>query len=225
MGIGRRRLFAIALLCGGCAASKPPSVPSGVSRIAVLTPAVARDPSVPSAFPLGLPFGIPGRFVDYALQAERERRLADALAKAGFAVRERFGAHLGAALASQGAIPIITPAPRFDAAPLDRPPRWDADALLDPVLEEFGFAASTPDGPFVPYAVGLVRLRGRDGRVLREERVAINVIRSPSLTLVAGPQEPRFGRDVRFHEEPDRAAAGVDAALRSLALEIAARLR
>ncbi|MFQ3622374.1 MAG: hypothetical protein SNJ73_02400 [Acetobacteraceae bacterium] len=191
----------------------------------MLTPAVARDPSVPSAFPLGLPFGVPGRFIDYALQAERERRLADALASRRFAVRERFGAHLGAALGRQGVVPVATPAPRFDPVPLDRLPAWDADALLDPVLEEFGFAASTPEGPFVPFAVGLIRLRGRDGRVLREERVAVNVVRPPSLTFVVGPQEPRFGRDVPFHEEADRAAAGVDAALRSLAREIAARVR
>ncbi|MDW8443532.1 MAG: hypothetical protein RML45_03875 [Acetobacteraceae bacterium] len=193
--------------------------------VAVVTPAAARTPSAPTMLPLSVPFGIPGRFVDYALQGERERRLAEAMAIQGFRVRDRFAAHLGAALERSGIRPVVVPVARFDTEFLLRLPAWEADALIDPVLEEYGFAAVTPEGPFVPFAVASIRVVRRDPPFTTEERVAINVARPPTFTYVVGPQEPRFDRDVAFDREPARAAAGLDSALRALAATIAGRIR
>lgn len=220
-----RRATLSALVLAACAPAPAGRHGLASRSVAVLTPAVAPSPTVPTTLPLSVPFGTPGRFVDYALQAERERRLAEAMAAERFRVRDRFAAHLGAALAWHGMRPIVVPVARFDPEFLERLPAWEADALLDPVVEEYGFAGSTPEGPFIPFAVASIRILRRDGRSATAERVAINVARPPSFAYIAGPDQPRFDRDVAFDRDPARATAGVDAALRSLAAGIAARLR
>ncbi|MCS6922572.1 MAG: hypothetical protein NZM07_11770 [Elioraea sp.] len=220
-----RRAILAGLVLTACAPAPAGRHGLASRSVAVLTPAVAPSPTAPTTLPLSVPFGTPGRFVDYALQAERERRLAEAIAAERFRVRERFAAHLGAALEWRGIRPIVVPVARFDPEFLTSLPAWEADALLDPVLEEYGFAGSTPEGPFIPFAVASIRILRRDGRSVMVERVAINVARPPSFTYIAGPDHPRFDRDVAFHRDTARVTAGLDAALRSLAGGIAARLR
>ena len=196
----------------------------GGRTIAVLTPAIAREPSAPTILPWSAPFGTIGRFVDLAQQRGREESLATAITVKRFRVGDRFAAHLGAALEFKGDRAVMTPVARFDADFLPRLPAWNADLLLDVVIEEYGYAALTPDGPFIPFAVASLRVLRRDGWRAVEERVAVNVPRPPSLTYVTGPREPRFGADFAPHSDPGRAVDGIDSALRALAFAVASRL-
>ncbi|WP_157967078.1 hypothetical protein [Elioraea thermophila] len=219
-----RRFVLLVFAVSGCAERGRSERAAGGRTVAVLTPAVARDPSAPTTLPWSLPFGTIGRFVDVAQQLGRERMLAEAIAVQRFRVRERFAAHLGAALEARGDRALIVPAARFDADLLPRPPPWRGDLLLDVVVEEFGYAAPTPDGPFVPYAVALVRGLRNDGTVAVAGRVAVNVPRPPSLSWVPGPQEPTLGADFGAHVDPEATVGGIDAALRTLAFAVAARI-
>ena len=223
MVVGRRILLLVVLLAGCAEQARTPTTRGG-RTIAVLTPAIAREPSAPTILPWSAPFGTIGRFVDLAQQLGREESLATAITVKRFRVRERFAAHLGAALESKGERAVMTPVARFDAEHLPRPPAWTGDLLLDVVVEEYGYAAPTPDGPFIPFAVASLRVFRRDGSRAVDDRVAVNVPRPPSLTFVMGPREPRFGADFAPHTDPARAVEGIDAALRALAFAVASRL-
>lgn len=196
----------------------------GLRRIGVVTPAVSAAPSAPTEIWLNAPFGHIGRFVDAALEAERERLLAWALASAGYDAGGRWTAHLTAALATAGFRPVAVPAARFDLAFLDHYPAAEVEAYLDTVVPEYGFIADAPEGPYIPYAMTELRFVLPGGRVLLQDRLVLNAFRPFGAQRVAGPAGPGFANAEQFPYDFARAAAGVDAALRAMAGRVAERL-
>jgi hypothetical protein len=198
---------------------------AALSTIGVVSPAVAATPAAPTNLPLMLPFGSIGRFVDAALEGERDRRLAEALHAAGYRALDRWTGHLTSALAEAGFRPLAVPVARFDLDFLVRYPPAEVDAYLDTVVPEYGFVADTPDGPFLPFAAVSVRMVDPRGRVLLQERFVSNAIRPFEAVPVAGPAEPRLAGEGLFTRDADRVVEGVDAALGMMAAHIATGLR
>lgn len=194
-------------------------------RIGVVTPAVADAPSAPTDLWLSVPFGHIGRLVDAALKAERDRLLAWALVSAGYDAAARWSAHLTAALLAAGFQPLAVPAGRAALDLLARYPPAEVDAQLDTVVSEYGFSGGTPEGPFIPFGIVMMRLVLPDGRILLQDQIVMNAFRPFEGTRIAGPGEPRFENAQLFPFDFMRAAEGVDAALAALAREVAARLR
>lgn len=225
-----RRLLA-ALLVGPAVAGCEPRIgldrarSRQVSRIGVVTPAVAATPAAPTEVWLSAPFGSIGRFVDAALQAERERLLTEALARSAYRAGERWSAHLQAALTAAGYDVVALPIARFDLTLLDRYPPSAVDAYLDTVVEEYGYVAVTPDSEFLPFASVEVRLASPYGRVLYQDSLVSNAFRPFGTAQVAGPTGPSFATPLLFPLDPERAAEGVDAALGAMASQVVARLR
>jgi hypothetical protein len=222
-----RRSVVLALGAAACTA-RVPLDRAGSARlgtIGLVTPAVAAAPTAPTNLPLMVPFGSLGRFVDAALEAERNRRLAEALRSAGYRAAGRWTMHLTLALASAGYRPVEVPAARFALDFLARHPPAEVDAYLDTVVAEYGFVADTPDGRFVPFAAVSVRLADRRGRVLFQDRLVMNALRPFDAVPVTGPAEPVLAGEGLFIDHADRAADGVDAALAMMATHVAARLR
>lgn len=221
---GRRRFILAAgwlAACAGRPAPEPARPPPG--PIAVVSPAVAATPAAPATLPVMLAFGSLGRFLDAALEAERDRGLAAALRRAGYRAADRWRGHLMMALAQAGYRPLEVTVARLDLAFLARPPAVAA-VVLDTVVPAYGFVATVPEGPYVPFAVVEARLTDRDGRRLFEDRLVLNAARPFDAAPVPGPAEPRFAAPT-FAEEPERAAEGVDAALAMLAAALVARLQ
>jgi hypothetical protein len=196
-----------------------------LGRIGVVTPAVAATPAVPTEVWLSAPFGSIGRFVDAALQAERERLLAAALEHSVYRAGERWSAHLQAALIAAGFVPVVVPVARFDLAFLERYPPAGAEAYLDTVVAEYGYVAETPDSVFLPFASVQVRLASPRGRVLFQDSLVSNAFRPFGAVQVAGPTSPSFATPLLFPLDPERAAEGVDAALGAMAKQVVRRLR
>lgn len=196
-----------------------------VTRIGVVTPAVAATPAVPTEVWLSAPFGSIGRFVDAALEAERERLLATALEDSAYRAGERWSAHLEAALTGAGYAVVPVPVARFDLDLLERYPPSGVDAYLDTVVEEYGYVAVTPDSVFLPFASVQVRLASPRGQVLFQDSLVSNAFRPFGAVQVAGPTGPSFATPLLFPLDPDRAAEGVDAALGAMARQLVARLR
>lgn len=186
---------------------------------------MAPEPSAPTDLWLSIPFGQIGRFVDAALQAERDRRLAWALVSAGYDAAARWTGHLTSALLALGVEPLPVPAARFGLDLLASYPAAEVDAYLDTVLAEYGFSAATPEGPFIPFGIVTLRLALPDGRVVLQDRLVMNAFRPFGGARIAGPSEPRFATAELFPLDFTRTAAGVDAALAALARQVAARLR
>mgnify|MGYP007060992196 FL=1 len=193
--------------------------------IGVVSPAVAATPAAPTNLPLLFAFGSMGRFVDAALEGERDRRLAEVLRGAEYRALDRWTTHLTLALAAAGYRPVAVPIARFDLAFLARYPPAEVDAYLDTVMPEYGFVADTPDGPFLPFAVVSMRLADPRGRVLLQERLVANALRPFDAVPVAGPAEPRLAGEGLFTHHADRVVDGVDAALGMMATHVAAQLR
>lgn len=227
----RRAVLACGAALAGCAPrtarQTTPRAPRGdaPATIGVVSPAVAATPTAPTTLPVMVMFGSLGRFVDAALEAERDRALAEALRRAGYRAAERWTGHLVFALASSGIRPVEVPVARFALEFLARPPAVGLDAVLDTVVPEYGFVAALPEGPYVPFAVAAARLSGRAGELLFEDRLVLNAARPFDAAPLAGPAEPRFADPAEFALHPGRVAEGVDAALAALAAALAARLR
>jgi hypothetical protein len=222
---------AVLLCCGAGLAACEPRVAldrAGAARlgtIGVVTPAVAATPAAPTNLPLIMPFGSIGRFVDAALERERDRRLTEALRAWGYRAAERWTLHLTLALMEAGYRPVEVPSARFDLDFLARYPPVAVDAVLDTVVSEYGFVANLPEGPFVPFAAVSVRLADPRGRVLFQDRFVMNALRPFDAIPVAGPSEPRLAGEGQFAADVDGAVEGVDAALSMMAAQVAARLR
>jgi hypothetical protein len=194
-------------------------------RIGVVTPAVADAPSAPTDLWLSVPFGHIGRFVDAALKAERDRLLAWALVSAGYDAAARWSEHLTAALLAAGSQPLPVPVGRFGLDLLAAYPAAEVDAYLDTVVPEYGFSAGTPEGPFIPFGVVMMRVALPDGRVVLQDQLVMNAFRPFGGERIGGPGEPRFATAELFPYDFMRAAEGVDAALAALARQVVARLR
>jgi hypothetical protein len=223
----RSVVLALGAPAAGCDARVPldRAAPVPLRTIGVVSPAVAATPAAPTNLPVVVAFGSIGRFVDAALEAERDRRLAAALRGAGYHALERWTAHLTLALAAAGYRPVAVPVARFDLDFLARYPPAEVDAYLDTVVPEYGFVADTPEGPFLPFTAVRVRLVDPRGRVLFQERFVSNAPRPFEAVPVAGPAEPRLAAEGLFTQGADRVVEGVDAALGMMAAHVAARLR
>lgn len=224
----RSLVLALGAAAAGCGDPRTPldrMAPMRLQTIGVVSPAVAATPAVPTNLPLVFAFGSIGRFVDAALERERDWRLAEALRGAGYSALERWTAHLTLALAAAGYRPVAVPIARFDLDFLARYPPAEVDAYLDTVVPEYGFVADTPDGPFLPFAAVSVRLAEPRGRLLLQERLVANALRPFEAVPVAGPAEPRLAVEGLFTQDVDRLVEGVDAALGMMATHVAARLR
>lgn len=223
----RATVIGLGAALAGCGARAPldRGGAAGLGSIGIVSPAVAATPSVPTNLPLMLMFGSLGRFIDASLEAERDRRLAEALRSAGYRALERWTAHLTFALASAGYRPVVVPVARFDLDFLARYPTSPVDAWLDTVVSKYGFVADTPEGPYLAFAAVAIRLVDARGRVLVQERFVSNAVRPFEAVPVPGPAAPRFAEVTGFAEDPDRAAEGVDAALAMMAAQVAAALR
>jgi hypothetical protein len=222
----RSVMLALGAAAAGCDARVPPqpAAPVPLRTIGVVSPAVAATPAAPTTLPVVAAFGTIGRFVDAALEAERDRRLGAALRGAGYSALERWTKHLTLALAAAGYRPVAVPAARFDLDFLARYPPARVDAYLDTVVPEYGFVAATPEGPFLPFAAVRVRLVDPRGRVLLQEHFASNAVRPSGAVPVAGPVAPRLAGEGLFTHDADRLVEGVDAALGMMAAHVAARL-
>lgn len=223
----RRVVLALGAAVAGCdtRVTLDRAAPVPLRTIGVVSPAVAATPAAPTNLPLVFAFGSIGRFVDAALETERDRRLAEALRGAGYSALERWTAHLTLALAAAGYRPVAVPIARFDLDFLARYPPAELDAYLDTVVPEYGFVADTPDGPFLPFAAVSVRLADPRGRVLLQERFVSNAVRPFEAVPVAGPTGPRLAAEGLFAQDIDRVVEGVDAALGMMAAQVASALR
>ncbi len=219
-------MLALGAGVGACDARVPLDRTAAPFRtIGVVSPAVAVTPAAPTNLPLLSAFGSMGRFVDAALEGERDRRLAEVLRSAEYRALDRWTTHLTLALAAAGYRPVAVPVARFDLAFLARYPPAEVDAYLDTVVPEYGFVADTPDGQFLPFATVSVRLADPGGRVLLQERFVSNAVRPFEAMPVAGPAEPRLAGEGLFTHDTDRVVEGVDAALGMMASHVAAQLR
>lgn len=200
---------------------------AGVANIGLLTPSVPARPTAPILRSAGAMFGLIGGLADLAIQAERDRMLAAALAGADFDARVRWSREMRKALEATGYQVTDIPTPRPSADFIETYQAAPVDAFLDVVVFEFGMIAAWPTAPFRPSAKVGVRLAARDGRKLFQDLVFLNAQIAGGLTVnsiegAAGfdmPSSSAFGTD------PVRTAAAVEAGIQATAEAIAAMLR
>lgn len=218
--------------CWGLAACAAPPIPydrqgaGGVQTIGVLTPYMSEQATV---FVWGSPgrmFGLVGALAEAAAQSAREGRVKGALDSRQFQARPVFEEALGAALTTQGYRVVPVTVARSGRDFLDRysglpegPEAW-----LDCFFVDWGYFAATggDDTPYRPYLNVTCRLvRAKDGAVLMRDRVIYNWFfnRDPPMSVVTLPPDPQFSFRTSddLVAEPDRAVAGLVAALRAAA--------
>lgn len=200
---------------------------SGVGSIGLLTPSVPERPTAPILRSAGAMFGLIGGLADLAIQAERDRMLAAALAGADIDARVRWPQELRKALEAAGYQVTDIPMPRPSADFIETYPPAAVDAFLDAVVFEFGMIAAWPSAPFRPSAKVGVRLATRDGRKLFQDIVFLNAQIPGGLTVNSIEGAPGFDMpsSAAFAADPVRTAAAIEAGIQATAEAIASMLR
>jgi len=170
-------LFA-SLLLSACV-SAPPDVQfqraaSGVHTIAVITPAIPDKPvlsSLSPVTPLGL-FGVIGAVADARVQEGRVEDYWSELGRRAYSPQAVVLKDISAELQSDGftvAELDIPRLPRQFLAAYSPAPQVHADAYLDVVIENYGYAAGAITEPYRPFVGLQYRLvRASDGATLMQ---------------------------------------------------------
>jgi len=225
----RRTLLLAPLVALGACVQRIAALPeaAAVTRIGLLTPAIPDRPTAPILRSAGAMLGIIGALADQAIQAERDRMLAAALAGANVDARARWQQEMRDALAATGYEVAEIEVPRPNADFLESYPTATMDAFLDIVVFEFGMIAAWPTAPFRPSAKVGVRLAAPDGRKLFQDLVFLNAQIPGGLTVNSIEGAPGFDMKTSdlFATDPGRTAAAIEAGIQATAVAIAGMLR
>jgi hypothetical protein len=230
MAMRRGFMLLLMTVLAGCASRVPldREAAGRIEQIGVVTPAVPDGPTSLIRMSPGLQFGLIGAVADGLLQLERERQLKEVLAARGFDVSARWQAILGETLGRAGFAVVAVPVARPDARFAANYPPAEVDALLDVVVTGYGYQASTILAPFHPALRMRTRLASPQGRTLMEEQFEVGPETALGLgefTFIASGPRHAFNTSAEKPADPDRVVAGVEEAMREIALRIAEALR
>lgn len=229
----RRGILALGLAgLAGCAA-KPVVIDraamAGVRRIAVPTVGFPADADVQVRNPVARNFGLVGLITENVMRSNRIGAMKAALAARGFDPRGHFQTALTERLTARGltVLPEAADATRGDFLPTYSA-GGDRDAVLDTWVSQYGFIALSDisDAPFRPHVTLSTRLvHARDKSVLMQDTVVIDGVVEPASPRGGPPLgASTFKTFAEMEADPDRAVAGLRAALTAAADGVVRRL-
>ncbi len=226
--------------CALLAACQTPAIPydraADIKTIGVLPVRVPQRATVFVAATPGRSFGLIGALVDAGIQSNREDRLAKATAGLNFQGQTKFDEYLTAGLQAQSYTvkPIDLGTGRTSFLKTYPDGKADGvDAYLDILGVDFGYLAagisdSSPYRPFMWVRCQLVR--ASDGSILMQDVVQYNPLDmgygvQKGIVTVAPDPQYSFPDITALEAQPDKAVAGMDAALKGTADTVAKLLK
>lgn len=174
--------IALAFIVVGCTAI--PEVPydrmtaGNIKTIGILDPSIPQDASVILATSPGQSFGLVGALVDASLQENRERSFKKMVQAQNFSARDTFMSRLTQRLEMNGYTTAKVSATRPGSNFFSKyPSEMNVDALLDLVVENYGYIAAGvgQSAPYRPRFAAKIRLvRASDSTVLMQDTVIYN---------------------------------------------------
>lgn len=228
----RRGILALGLVgLAGCA-TKPIVIDraamAGVRRIAVPTVGFPSSPDVQVRDSVASRFGLIGLATESIMRGNRSDAVKAILAARGFDPRAHLQTALTERLAARGLTVLPEPADAARGDFLQTYATGGRDAVLDTWVSQYGFVAlsDASDAPFRPNVTLNTRLvQARDKSVLMQDTVLIDGVVEPVPARDSPPLgASTFRNFAEIEANPDRAVAGLRAALASAADGVVRRL-
>ena len=167
---------------------------------------------------VGANFGLVGALVDAGVQASRRQRVEDVFEDAGFDAQGYFRDSLLEELLGLGyEVTVVDLASRDEETLLEAipPAPAESDAVLDVVLQNYGFISAGMGVPFRPHAQAEAQLTLRDGQtVAMRHSVQYAPMGSPEGHIVLSPDPLyAFNNRTELLADPERLISGVKLAL------------
>lgn len=204
--------------------------PQRIERVAIVDDSVPAGLSADEVASMGSNFGLIGALIDAGVQSSRQNALTEALATISFDAEDALERYTVDALARQGIQATMLDGPQrerrvFLADYPDAPA--GVQAYFDLVLSNYGYVSAGHGQPWRPTADAMVRLVSvADGRVLLENRIAYNTMRTPRGVITLSPNpEYEFHNREEMVSNPERLANGIRDALQGIAATAASLIR